>query len=102
MDNKKVYSYSLKKKKLKKWIYENNYTLPYVAKRLGISKDELKRKLSEHDGFNKYQIKSLIYLVGASNAIDIIYFPSLIIKNKIISEVFRKGGNMSKWMKWKD
>ncbi len=41
MDNKKVYSYSLKKKKLKKWIYENNYTLPYVAKRLGISICEL-------------------------------------------------------------
>ena len=96
MDNKKVYSYSLKKKKLKKWIYENNYTLPFVAKRLGISKDELKRKLSKHDGFNKHQIKSLIYLVGASNAIDIIYFPSLKIKNKIISEVFRKGGGMSK------
>ena len=36
MDNKKVYSYSLKKKKLKKWTYENNYTLPYVAKRLGL------------------------------------------------------------------
>ena len=96
MDNKKVYRYSLRKKKLKKWIYENNYTLPYVAKRLGISKDELKRKLSEHDGFNKHQIKVLIYLVGASNAIDMIYFPSLKIKNKIINEVFGKGGKMSK------
>ena len=96
MDNNYALGYSLKKGKLKKWIYENNYTMPYVAKRLGLTKNELKRKLSEHDGFNKHQIKSLIYLVGASNAIDIIYFPSLKMKDIIISEVFRKGGEMSK------
>lgn len=40
--------------------------------------------------------KKFQYKLVASNAIDIIYFPSLKIKNKIISEVFRKGGKMSK------
>lgn len=96
MDNNYALGYSLKKGKLKKWIYENNYTMPYVAKRLGLTKNELKRKLSEHETFNKTQIKTLIFLVGANNAVEIIYFPSLNLKNEIIRYVFGKGGGSIK------
>ena len=69
--------YSLKKRKLKDWIYDNGRTQPYMARKLGITKSELQRKLNEHELFNEDQIRSLVYLVGAEAAINIIYFPRL-------------------------
>ena len=47
--------YSLKKWCLKQWIYSHGYTQPYVARRLGVSAEEFKRKLREHEKFNEYQ-----------------------------------------------
>lgn len=76
--------YSLKKRQLKDWIYDHGKTQPYVAKRLGITKDELQRKLNEHEPFSEKQIRSLVYLVGADAAIEIIYFPTLEEKRKVI------------------
>ena len=37
--------YSLKKYSLKKWIYENGYTQPYVARKLGLHPEDFKQKL---------------------------------------------------------
>ena len=37
--------YSLKKWCLKQWIYSHGYTQPYVARRLGVSAEEFKRKI---------------------------------------------------------
>ena len=82
--------YSLKKRQLKDWIYDNGKTQPYVAKRLGITKEELQRKLNEHEPFDKQQIRSLVYLVGAETAIDIIYFPTLKEKRKVWRKTFGK------------
>lgn len=56
--------YSLKKRKLKDWIYDNGKTQPYMARKLGITKVELQRKLNEHELFNEQQIRSLVHLVG--------------------------------------
>ncbi len=80
--------YSLKKRKLKDWIYENGKTQPYVARKLGITKAELQQKLNEHEPFNEQQIRSLIYLVSAETAINIIYFSTLKEKHCVWRKTF--------------
>jgi len=87
---KAVIGYSLKDRKLRKWIYLHNRTLPYVARKMGIDKDELKRKLYAKELFNKAQIRALIYLVGAEEAIEIIYFPTIREKEEVKKKVFGK------------
>lgn len=84
--------YSLKKQKLKRWIYEHNRTQPYVARQLGIDKAELIRKLNERELFNESQIRALVYLVGAESAFQIIYFPTLAEKREVFEKAFHKGG----------
>lgn len=82
--------YSLKRKKMKRWIYEHNHTQPYVAGKMNMTKEEFKRKLRERELFNKEQLRSLIYLVGAREAFDIIYFPTIEEKRKVYREAFGK------------
>ena len=87
--------YSFKKRKLKDWIYDNGKTQPYMARKLGITKPELQRKLNEHELFNQDQIRSLVYLVGAKAAINIIYFPTIKEKRRVWRKTFgrNKEGN---------
>lgn len=88
--------YSLKNRKLRRWIYLHHRSLPYVARKMGLSKEELKRKLKEKECFHKDQICALIYLVGAKDAIEMIYFPTIIEKKEVKRKVFgerRKEGN---------
>ena len=80
--------YSLKKRKLKDWIYDNGRTQPYVARKLGITKTELQRKLNEREPFNEQQIRSLVRLVEAEAAIEIIYFPTLKEKRRVWRKTF--------------
>lgn len=80
--------YSLKKYKLKKWIYDNDHTQPYVAKAMGLAPDEFKRKLREREKFDKEQIKSLVYLMGAEAAFNVLFFPSNRKRKKIWWEAF--------------
>lgn len=82
--------YSLKKSKLKKWIYRNNFTQPYIAKKLNLSTKEFKEKLTTHALFNKQQITTLIYLMGAEEAFKIIFFPTIEERKKVYLEVFKK------------
>lgn len=81
--------YSLKKRKLKDWIYDNGKTQPFLAHKFGITKQELQRKLNNHELFNEKQIRSLVYLVGAESAINIIYFPTIKEKRRIWRATFR-------------
>ncbi len=83
--------YSLKKQKLKKWIYEHNRTQPFVARQLGIEKAELIRKLNEREPFNQDQIRALVYLVGAEAAFQMIYFPTLKEKREVFEKAFNQG-----------
>lgn len=85
-----VNGYSLKPKKMRRWIYEHNRSMPYVARKLNMSKDEFKRKLRERELFNKEQLRSLIYLVGAQDAFNIIYFPTIEEKRKVYEQAFGK------------
>lgn len=80
--------YSLKKRQLKDWIYDNGKTQPYIAKRLGITKEELQRKLNTHEPFSEKQIRTLVRLVGAESAIEIIYFPTLKEKRRVWRKTF--------------
>lgn len=80
--------YSLKKWCLKQWIYSHGYTQPYVARRLGVSAEEFKRKLREHEKFNEYQISCLVELMKAKAAFQVLYFPTLEMRRRIYKEVF--------------
>ena len=80
--------YSLKKWCLKQWIYSPGYTQQYVARRLGVSAEEFKRKLREHEKFNEYQISCLVELMKAKAAFQVLYFPTLEMRRRIYKEVF--------------
>ena len=85
---KRPQGYSLKKRRLQCWIYARGYTQPYVARRLGLSAEEFKRKLREHEKFNEYQIGCLVQLMKAKAAFRVLYFPSLKMRRWIYKEVF--------------
>lgn len=87
-----VNGYSLKRQKMKRWIYEHNHTQPYVARKLNLTVEEFKRKLREREHFNKEQLRCLIYLVGAENAFNIIYFPTMEEKRRVYQQAFGKTG----------
>lgn len=94
MSNEVIKSYSLKKRKLKDWIYNNGKTQPYIAKKFGITKAELQRMLNEHIPFNEEQIRTLVHLAKAKEAINIIYFPTLKEKRRVWHMTF---GREQKW-----
>lgn len=80
--------YSLKKYRLKKWIYENGHTQPYVARRMNVEPDEFKRKLREREKFGKWQIWGLIKLMHAEEAFYVVYFPSKRKRRQVWKAVF--------------
>ena len=82
--------YSLKKYRLKKWIYDNGYTQPFVARKMGIEPIEFKRMLRERMKFSREQLWKLIKLMGAEEAFKVLYFPSKRRRRKIWWEVFGK------------
>lgn len=83
-------SYTLKKKMLKAWVYQNNFTLYHIAKILHLSFEELKEKLNKKIPFTKSQIKTLVYFMGARSSFEVIYFHSVEQRKKIYEEVFGK------------
>ena len=82
--------YSLKKKKLKQWIYRNRLTQPYVARKMRMSVVEFKENLKDNKLFNRGQLKHLIYLMGARNAFRVIHFYSNRQRRKVYQQVFGK------------
>lgn len=80
--------YPLKKKQLKKWIFDHDYTQSYVARKLKLSPDDFKRKLQEGEKFNKKQITKLVYFMGAEEAFKVIYFPTLQFRKEVREKVF--------------
>lgn len=80
--------YSLKKQVLKKWIYENGHTQPYVAKRLNLPPEVFKENLTRRVQFNRVQLDALIRLMGAEEAFKVIYFPSDEERTRVFYEVF--------------
>lgn len=85
--------YPLKPIKLKRWIYEHKYTQAYVARRMKLTRDEFSRKLREQEKFNRKQIWELIKLMHAEDAFQVIYFPTMEIREMVWQEVFGKYKN---------
>lgn len=85
--------YPLKKYLLKNWIYANGYTQPYVARRMGLSPYEFKRRLKEREKFNRGEISALVRLMDAEDAFEVIYFPTMKIRRRVWREVFGKYEN---------
>lgn len=82
--------YSLKKFLLKKWIYANGLTQPYVAWKMHLPSYEFKRRLREREKFNKEEITALVKLMDAEDAFKVIYFPTMKIRRRVWREVFGK------------
>ena len=80
--------YPLKKYTLKKWIYRNGYTQPYVARKMDLPPEEFKRKLREREKFNEKQVTSLVKIMDARSAFRVIYFPTRRIRRKVWKKVF--------------
>ena len=83
-----ITGYSLKKHALKRWIYDNDRTQPFVARHMSLPVDEFKRRLCERGQFNRQQLWQLIKLMGAAAAFDVIYFPTKEEKRRVYSQVF--------------
>lgn len=83
-----IKGYSLKKQKLKKWIYINGYTQPQIAKILHLSVYEFKERLNHRGLFFKKQLERLIDIMGANAAFQVIYFPTLKQRNKVFYKTF--------------
>ena len=82
--------YPLKKYTLKKWIYRNGYTQPYIARKMDLLPEEFKRKLREREKFNEEQIRSLVKIMDAESAFKVIYFPTKKIRRNVWKKVFGK------------
>lgn len=80
--------YSLKKRLLKSWIYQNGYSQPYIAKKLGLGLDEFKRKLKHHDKFCKKQITILVHMMKAEQAFEVLYFDNSKTRRDVYYKVF--------------
>lgn len=83
--------YALKKKALRRWIYSNDYTQPRIARTLGITVEELKRKLMEHEPFEEWQLRRLVYFMGAKSAFRVIYFHSFSERERVKQAAFING-----------
>lgn len=85
--------YPLKKYPLKRWIYDNHFSQPFVARVMKIPPDEFKRKLREKEKFNREEITALVKLMGAEDAFNAIYFPTKKIRRRVWYEVFDRYRN---------
>lgn len=96
--------YSLKKGRLKIWIYSNGYTQPYVARKLGMDVDDFKHRLKVHEMFEPEYIERLVYFLKAEDAFKVIYFPSNKMRREVYEKVFNKKlierrWKMKKWVR---
>lgn len=98
-ERRKVHTkgYSLKKRRLKRWIYTHGYTQRYIAHRLGMTPQVFKRKLREREKFNERQIVRLVYLMKARAAFSVLYFPTKRQRQRVYRKVFGRGGKRNEW-----
>lgn len=85
--------YGLKKKLLKRWIYKNDLTQPYVARKMKMPVEEFKQTLKDRGTFNAEQLKALVWLMGAWEAFKVLYFPSKRQRRRVYREVFGRYKN---------
>ena len=85
--------YGVKRRLLKKWIYRNKLTQPYVARKMHMPVGKFKQTLKERGTFNAEQLKGLIRLMGAWEVFKVLYFPSKRKRRCVYWEVFGRYKN---------
>lgn len=93
------FGYSLKKGALFGWAVKNKCDFDVVSSRLGMGVRKMLYMLENRKLFNEHQIRGLVYLVGAREAIEIIYFPSIYEKRRVWNETF--GNSYGEDMLWR-
>lgn len=85
-----VEGYSLKRYSLKKWIYENGHTQPFIARKMNLEPEEFKRKLREREKFDEQSIRALVHLMHAEEAFKVLYFPTKCQRREVWWQIFGK------------
>ena len=90
--------YSLNKNEIYKQLDIEDRTLEELAVELNLRTDVLHHKLTERQPFNRAQITKIVYFFGAHESMDIIWFPSVRMKEAVYEKVFGqyqiKGGEI--------
>lgn len=79
------FEYSLNKRQLKRWIYDSGYTRPWLAKKLHMSTEELKRRLIYEQSFSLEEIRILAKLMGVESVFRVICFSTYQQKQRLFS-----------------
>lgn len=84
------YVVTLKSRALKKVLIRKGIELVKVAQSMNISMRAFRKRLYLRQGFNQEEITTLIKLIGARAAIEIIWFPTLEEKKWVEQYVWEK------------
>ena len=84
---------SLNRRALQGWLKQKNMRMGRLAKLLKIPSRKLRWKLYKHKTFGKKEITALIYFMGAWQAIQVLWFPTIEEKRRI--REIAEGRNMS-------
>ena len=68
---------SLNRRALQGWLKQKNMPMGRLAKLLKIPARKLRWKLYKHKTFDRKEITTLIYLIGARQAIRVLWFPTI-------------------------
>lgn len=78
---------SLKSRALKRWLKKHSVSQGQLAKVLGISKRVLRLRLFKKYKFTREEIIRLIYFIGAKAALNVLWFPTINEKRRVIKSV---------------
>lgn len=84
---------SLNRRALQCWLERKNMRMGRLAKLLKIPSHKLRWKLYKHKTFGKKEITTLIYFMGARQALRVLWFPTIEEKRRI--REIAEGRNMS-------
>ena len=84
---------SLKRRALQCWLKRKNMRMGRLAKLLKMPSRKFRWKLYKHKKFSRKEITALIYIMGARQAIRVLWFPTIEEKRRIREKM--EGRNMS-------
>lgn len=82
--------YSLKRNPLLHWMFENGYSKNYMARKLGMEKEEFLWRIDNWEPFEDWRIRRLVKIMTAEAAFKVIYFHSNTQRKKVHLQVFEK------------
>lgn len=85
-----IEGYSLRSGAFNDWMARNGWTNREMAARLGMNKDELTLNLLLQRKFNKEQITRLVRIMGANDALFVLYLDSFEERQRVYYATFGK------------